>query len=83
MKENVDGIAELLQKNPIYETLFIPLYLKALETGKKNPIVVDQKAVSIIESIDYDFSYLKRNRNTQYHIAGRTLVQIFELEYSA
>lgn len=41
------------------ETLLIPLYGKAIESRKKNPILTDLKALNIIGKIDYDFSSLK------------------------
>lgn len=41
------------------ETLLIPLFGKARESGKKTPILVDKKAVEIINKIDYDFTSLK------------------------
>ncbi|KUG04000.1 hypothetical protein ASZ90_018589 [hydrocarbon metagenome] len=41
------------------ETLFIPLFGKATESQKNNPILVDEKAIEIINHIDYDFSSLR------------------------
>jgi len=41
------------------ETLFIPLYGKAIESGKKNSVLTDKKAVEIINNLDYDFNSLK------------------------
>ncbi len=41
------------------ETLLIPLYGKAKESRKRNPILADKKAIEIINQIDYDFSLLK------------------------
>ena len=38
----------------VQETLFIPLAARALETGKKHPVVRDPKAVEMVRSIDYD-----------------------------
>jgi O-methyltransferase involved in polyketide biosynthesis len=40
------------------ETLLIPLYGKALESKKQNPILKDPKAEEIIEKIEYDFKQL-------------------------
>lgn len=37
------------------ETLLIPLYARALESGRKRPILEDPKAVEMVESIDWDF----------------------------
>ncbi len=41
------------------ETLLIPLYGKAMENKKKNPIIFDRKAKEIVDKIDYDFKSLK------------------------
>ena len=41
------------------ETLLIPLFGKAKETGKKSPILIDKKAVEIVNRIDYNFGTLK------------------------
>lgn len=41
------------------ETLLIPLYGKAIESGRKTPILVDPHAVQIINQINYDFSALR------------------------
>jgi len=41
------------------ETLLIPLYGKAIESRKKNPILSDSKALDIIGKINYDFNILK------------------------
>lgn len=41
------------------ETLLIPLYGKAKESEKKHPIIIDSKAVEIVNQIDYDFRSLK------------------------
>ncbi|MEM9217731.1 MAG: class I SAM-dependent methyltransferase [Cyanobacteria bacterium P01_F01_bin.150] len=41
---------------PIQETLLIPLLGRAVETKKGNGLIKDEKAVSIVESLDYDFS---------------------------
>lgn len=41
------------------ETLLIPLFGKAKEMKKDSPILVDRKAVQILDQIEYDFSLLK------------------------
>lgn len=48
------------------ETLLIPLYSKAAETKKENPIIYDEKAVEIINRIEYDHTAL--NIPTKTHI---------------
>ncbi|MGD8778731.1 MAG: class I SAM-dependent methyltransferase [Ignavibacteria bacterium] len=41
------------------ETLLIPLFGKAKESKKQNPIIIDKDAAEIIKKIDYDFYSLK------------------------
>ncbi|MFZ5966868.1 MAG: class I SAM-dependent methyltransferase [Bacillota bacterium] len=41
------------------ETLLIPLYGKAKENEKKEPIIMDKKAVEVVNQIDYNFQSLK------------------------
>lgn len=47
------------------ETLLTPLYSKAMESLRKTPILVDEKAREIIERIDYDFSAVHIPRGTK------------------
>jgi O-methyltransferase involved in polyketide biosynthesis len=41
------------------ETLFVPLYSKALESKRSDPILVDPQAEAILAQVDYDFSKLR------------------------
>lgn len=41
------------------ETLFVPLYSKAFESQRRDPILRDSKAQEILARVDYDFSKLK------------------------
>ena len=45
----------------VQETLFLPLWGRAIETQKRRPLLVDEKAVSIIKSIPYDFTTISKN----------------------
>jgi len=45
----------------VQETLLLPLWGRAIETQKKKPLLVDSKAVSIINSIPYDFTTISKN----------------------
>lgn len=45
----------------VQETLFLPLWGRAVETKKEQPLLVDNTAVAIIESIPYDFSVIAHN----------------------
>ena len=40
----------------VQKTLLLPLWGRAVETGKARPLLVDQTAVKIIAALDYDFS---------------------------
>jgi len=54
------------------ETLLIPLYLRAVETQRVDSIIRDEKAVEIIQSIDYDFAKFDRAWASQVGVAVRT-----------
>jgi O-methyltransferase involved in polyketide biosynthesis len=45
----------------VQETLLLPLWGRAIETQKKNPLLTDNKAVSIIINISYDFTIIVKN----------------------
>jgi O-methyltransferase involved in polyketide biosynthesis len=53
-----NGMADVTL-GPVQQTLMIPLYGRAVETGKRKPLVSDPRAVQIVESIDYDFAQMK------------------------
>jgi O-methyltransferase involved in polyketide biosynthesis len=59
MKRDSDKI----QLGSVQETLLLPLWGRAIETQKKKPLLVDNKAVSIINNIPYDFSVISKNIN--------------------
>jgi len=48
------------------ETLLIPLYGRAKENGKKTPVIMDRKAVEIVNQIEYNFDLLKIPEKTNY-----------------
>jgi O-methyltransferase involved in polyketide biosynthesis len=45
----------------IQRTLFMPVWARAVETKKKNPVLVDMTALEIIETVDFDFSLMTDN----------------------
>jgi len=45
----------------VQETMLLPLWGRAVETLKPKPLLVDKKAVEIINSIPYDFSTISNN----------------------
>lgn len=45
-----------VQLGNVQKTLLLPLWGRAMETGKSEPLLVDKTAVEVMEKIDYDFS---------------------------
>jgi|SRR5271157_495786 len=45
----------------VQKTLLLPLWGRAVETRKARPLLVDQTAVRVVESIHYDFSTISQN----------------------
>lgn len=45
----------------IQRTLFMPVWARAVETQKNKPILMDETAVKIIDSVDFDFSPMFKN----------------------
>lgn len=48
-------MAEKVDLSGVTETMLVPLYSRALEAERKNPQFIDQTAVKVINSLDYDF----------------------------
>ena len=66
LKHDLEGVPE---------TLLVPLWARAIENNKTNPIVKDNKALEMMSQIKYDFSKLDeddKNWPTQVSIAVRT-----------
>jgi O-methyltransferase involved in polyketide biosynthesis len=53
----------------VQKTLFLPLWGRAYETKKSNPLLVDKTALEIIEKVDFDFSTITRNMSELSQIA--------------
>lgn len=45
----------------VQKTLLLPLWGRAVETQKSKPLLIDNLAVSIVESLDYDFTTIADN----------------------
>ena len=58
----MENISEI-KLGSVQETLLLPLWGRAIETQKQKPLLVDNKAVSIINSIPYDFTAISKNIN--------------------
>jgi len=57
------GNSSEIKLGSVQETLLLPLWGRAIETQKQKPLLVDNKAVSIINSIPYDFTIISKNIN--------------------
>jgi O-methyltransferase involved in polyketide biosynthesis len=57
------NVKRKIELGSVQETLLLPLWGRAIETQKKNPILIDNKAVSIINNISYDFTLISKNIN--------------------
>ena len=55
--------SEEIKLDGVKETLMMPLWGRAYETKKENPLLEDQTAVKIIDSINYDFSKIQKKVN--------------------
>ncbi|MEO1590566.1 MAG: class I SAM-dependent methyltransferase [Cyanobacteria bacterium J06632_22] len=65
---------------PVQETLLIPLLGRAVETKKDNGLVKDEKAVEIVNALDYDFSKWESSKS----LAGATLrTRLFDQDVQA
>lgn len=42
--------------NDVFETLLIPLYIRAIESQRPDALIKDEKAVALVRQMDYDFS---------------------------
>lgn len=65
MKHNLENVAE---------TMLIPLWARARETGMEHPIISDKTAVKIIDRIAYDFSQFSNAWMSQVGVAVRTML---------
>jgi O-methyltransferase involved in polyketide biosynthesis len=57
--DNMNNQATKIDLGAVQETLMLPLWARARETEKNNPIVCDPYAKNIVERIDYDFSQIE------------------------
>jgi O-methyltransferase involved in polyketide biosynthesis len=66
----------LQSQNVVAETLLIALYARALEAQCPAPLVRDDKAIALVEQIDYDFSRFK----LQGHDQATTIMRLREFD---
>lgn len=67
-----------IEKNTVQETLVIPLYGRKLCTEQFPELFQDQKAVDLIERVDYDFSALEKRFGSFAHRFGALEVAMRE-----
>lgn len=65
-----------VQLGSVQETLFLPLWGRAIETRKQEPLLKDEIAIKIIDQLDYDFSTIAASVNevTQIGWISRSLL---------
>ena len=66
------GLKDKLSGVP--ETLLLPLWARAAETKYHRPIIRDERAVKLVEQIDYDFRRFDSAWKSQLGIAVRTKI---------
>lgn len=49
-------------QNSVVDTLFITLYIRAMESQRPDALLKDEKAVALVSQIDYDFSRIQQVR---------------------
>jgi O-methyltransferase involved in polyketide biosynthesis len=68
----MNEITDTKKLTGVPETLLVALYLRAAETQRANGIIRDEKAVEMIQSIEYDFSRFNKVWASQVGVAVRT-----------
>ena len=60
-KEGYMSAKTTAELGDVQKTLFLPLWSRALESKKENPLLIDKTALEIVEKVDYDFSPIANN----------------------
>ena len=68
----MNGITDTKKLTGVPETLLVALYLRAVETRRADGIIKDEKAVEMIQSIEYDFARFNKAWASQVGVAVRT-----------
>lgn len=63
-----------LKLSGVTETLLIPLWARAVETQRTDPLIIDNRAVEMVQAIEYDFAKFNKTWLSQTGIAIRTLL---------
>ncbi len=65
---------EKISINGVPETMLQTMYARAKETKKKNAVIHDEKAVEIVEKLDYDFSLADKDGAMGNGVIARTIM---------
>ncbi len=65
---------ETITLTGVNETLVVPLYARALESRKANPLFYDATALHIIDSLHYDFDKHGKSKMNMWGCAARTVL---------
>ncbi len=68
----MNEITDTQKLTGVPETLLVALYLRAVETQRADSIIKDEKAVEMIQSIEYDFARFNKAWASQVGVAVRT-----------
>ena len=68
----MNEITDTQKLTGVPETLLVALYLRAAETQRTDGIIRDEKAVEMIQSIEYDFARFNKAWASQVGVAVRT-----------
>ncbi|RDI61331.1 O-methyltransferase involved in polyketide biosynthesis [Nocardia pseudobrasiliensis] len=69
------------QLGEVQETLLIPLYGRATETGKPRPMLRDPKAVEMVRAIDYDFGRFDGGRSLFGVVVRTSIIDAWVLDF--
>lgn len=68
------GKQKKISINGVPETMLQTMYARAKETKKKNAVIHDDKAVEIVESLDYDFDLADKDAAMGSGVIARTIM---------
>ena len=54
-RDTIGLVKQDVRLGAVEETLLVPLYLRAVESRRKRPIIVDPQAMEMVRAIDWDF----------------------------
>lgn len=60
-KSKIMNKEDKMELGSVQETMLLPLWGRAVETKKSHPLLIDNTAVTITDSIPYDFSVIAKN----------------------